>query len=182
MRILSVKPVLWLAVNLHHLFSNAAAVNTQSRSSLTSYAILRSESQMNRIRFWTQNCLTCQWTTALCINCRSIWEQVMEIYRQWRNRLYWRDAHENRIRLIAQPYFGPLSNSPVLFLYSPGKTLLTLSLVQKWLGSPFPEDVWVWWLLIHWLQLQSTPCEALPSVWKSALFPTQILPSSQLCI
>ncbi len=45
--------------------------------------------------------------------------------------------------------------------------LLTLSLVQKWLGSPFPEDVWAWWLLMHWLQLQSTPCEALPSVWIS---------------
>ncbi len=43
--------------------------------------------------------------------------------------------------------------------------LLTLSLVQKWLGSPFPEDVWAWWLLMHWLQLQSTPCEALTSVW-----------------
>ncbi len=35
------------------------------------------------------------------------------------------------------------------------------------LGSPFPEDVWVWWLLMHWLQLQFTPCEALPSVWIS---------------
>ncbi len=45
--------------------------------------------------------------------------------------------------------------------------LLTLSLVQKWLGSPFPEDVWSWWLLMHWLQLQFTPCEALPSVWIS---------------
>ncbi len=56
---------------------------------------------------------------------------------------------------------------PVLFLHSPGKTLLTLSLVQKWLGSPFPEDVWAWWLLMHWLQLQSTPCEAFTSVWIS---------------
>ncbi len=55
----------------------------------------------------------------------------------------------------------------VLFLHSPGKTLLTLSLVQKWLGSLFPEDVWAWWLLMHWLQLQSTPCEALTSVWIS---------------
>ncbi len=55
----------------------------------------------------------------------------------------------------------------VLFLHSPGKTLLMLSLVQKWLGSPFPEDVWAWWLLMHWLQLQFTPCEALPSVWIS---------------
>ncbi len=55
----------------------------------------------------------------------------------------------------------------VLFLHSPGKTLLMLSLVQKWLGSPFPEDVWAWCLLMHWLQLQSTPCEALTSVWIS---------------
>ncbi len=38
-------------------------------------------------------------------------------------------------------------------------------LFQKWLGSPFPEDVWAWWLLMHWLQLQFTPCEALPSIW-----------------
>ncbi len=56
-------------------------------------------------------------------------------------------------------------NSPVLYLLSPGKMLLTMFLVQKWLGSPFPEDVWAWWLLMHWLQLQFTPCEALPSVW-----------------
>ncbi len=55
----------------------------------------------------------------------------------------------------------------VIFLHSPGKTLLVLSPVQKWLGSPFPEDVWAWWLLMHWLQLQSTPCEALTSVWIS---------------
>ncbi len=60
--------------------------------------------------------------------------------------------------------FGLLSNSPVLFLHSPGKMLLTLSLVQKWLGSPFPEAVWAWWLLMPWLQLQSTPFEALPNV------------------
>ncbi len=42
MRISSVKPVLWLVLNLHHLFSkpvDGAAVNTQSRRSLTSYAI-----------------------------------------------------------------------------------------------------------------------------------------------
>ncbi len=33
------------------------------------------------------------------------------------------------------------------------------------LASSFPEDVWAWWLLMHWLQLQFTPREALPSVW-----------------
>ncbi len=36
MRISSVKPVPWLAVNLHQVFSNGAAFNTQSCSSLTS--------------------------------------------------------------------------------------------------------------------------------------------------
>ncbi len=51
------------------------------------------------------------------------------------------------------------------FIFSPGKMLLTMFLFQTWLGSPFPEDVWAWWLLMHWLQLQFTPCEALPSVW-----------------
>ncbi len=60
--------------------------------------------------------------------------------------------------------FELLRNSPVLFLLSPGKMLLTMFLFQKWLGSSFPEDVWAWWLLMHWLQLQFTPCEALPSV------------------
>ncbi len=54
--------------------------------------------------------------------------------------------------------FGPLSNSPVLFLHSPGKMLLTLSLVQKWLGSPFSENVWAWWLL--------TPA-SVHSLWSS---------------
>ncbi len=61
--------------------------------------------------------------------------------------------------------FGPVSNSPVLFLLSPGKMLLTMFLFQKWLGSPFSKDVWALWLLMHWLQLQFTPCKALPSVW-----------------
>ncbi len=61
--------------------------------------------------------------------------------------------------------FGPLSNSPVLFLLSRGKMLLMMFMFQKWLSSPFAEDVWAWWLLMHWLQLQFTPCEALPSEW-----------------
>ncbi len=38
--------------------------------------------------------------------------------------------------------FGPLSNSPVHFLLSPGKMLLMMFRFQQWLGSPFPEDVW----------------------------------------
>ncbi len=70
-----------------------------------------------------------------------------------------------KFTLIWKEDFGPLSNSPVLVLLSPGKMLLTMFLFQKWLGSPFPEDIWAWWLLMHWLQLQFTSCEALPSVW-----------------
>ncbi len=72
-----------------------------------------------------------------------------------------------KLTFIWKEDFGPLSNSPVLFLFSPGKMLLTMFLFQKWLGSPFPEDVWVWWFLMHWLQLQFTPCEGLQSVWIS---------------
>ncbi len=71
------------------------------------------------------------------------------------------------IYFLLKEDFGPLSNSLVIFLLSPGKMVLTMFLFQKWLGSPFPEDVWAWWLLMHWLQLQFTPCEALPSVWIS---------------
>ncbi len=68
---------------------------------------------------------------------------------------------------ILKEDFGSLSNSPVLFLLSPGKMLLTMFQFQKLFGSPFPEDDWAWWLLTHWLQLQFTPCESLPSVWIS---------------
>ncbi len=70
-----------------------------------------------------------------------------------------------KFTLIWKEDFGRLSNSPVLFLFRPGKMLLTMFLFQKWLGSPFPEDVWAWRLLIHWLQLHFTLCESLPSVW-----------------
>ncbi len=70
-----------------------------------------------------------------------------------------------KFTLIWKEDFGPLSKSPVLLLFSPGKMLLMMFLFQKWLGSSFPEDVWTWWLLMHWLLLQFTPCRALPSVW-----------------
>ncbi len=67
--------------------------------------------------------------------------------------------------IIWKGNFGPQSNSPVIFLLSPGKMLLMMFLFQKWLCCPFTEDIGAWWLLMHWLQLQFTPCEALPSVW-----------------
>ncbi len=73
----------------------------------------------------------------------------------------WFPNEMQKFTFIWKDDFGPLSNSPVLFLRSPGKMHLTMFLFQKWLGSSFPEDVWAWWLLI---QLQFTPCEALPCV------------------
>ncbi len=59
---------------------------------------------------------------------------------------------------------GNMSEVPVLRVPHQA-LLLSMFLFQKWLGSSFPEDVWAWWLLMHWLQLQFTACEALPSVW-----------------
>ncbi len=98
-----------------------------------------------------------------------------------------------KFTLIWKEDFGPLSNSPVIFLLSHVKMLLTMFLFQKWLGNPFPEDVWAWWLLMHWLQLQFTPCEALSSVWIGfawqysqacclCTFFYQFLPCNHLCI
>ncbi len=56
----------------------------------------------------------------------------------------------------------------VLFLHSPGKMLLTMFLFQKWLGSPFPEYVWVWWLLLgeHEHLSVLTPA-SVHSLWSS---------------
>ncbi len=93
--------------------------------------------------------------------------------------------------------FGLLSNSPVLFLLSPGKMLLTMFLFQKWLGSPFPEDVRAgdsWCtdssfssLLVKLSQVFESAL--LHSILKlevilvaCAHFPTQCLPSSQLSL
>ncbi len=59
-----------------------------------------------------------------------------------------------KFTLIWKEDFGPLSNSPVIFLLSPGKMFLTM--------FPFPEDIWAWRLLMHSLQLQSTPCDSSP--------------------
>ncbi len=74
----------YISVDTHaHLVSKAGSLISGkfplpafkwSRISLTSYAISLSLSQMNRLRLWTRYCLACQWTTALCIKCRSIWK------------------------------------------------------------------------------------------------------------
>ncbi len=52
--------------------------------------------------------------------------------------------------------FGPMSNSPILFLFSSGKMLLTLFLFQKLLGRHFPEDIWAWLCLIVFSSLRSS--------------------------
>ncbi len=91
--------------------------------------------------------------------------------------------------------FGPLSNSPVIFLFSPGKMLLAMFLFQKWLGSPFPEDRGDSWctdssfssLLVKLSQMFESAL--LDSILKLAVipvacahFPTKCIPFSQLCI
>ncbi len=40
-----------------------------------------------------------------------------------------------KFTFIREHNFGPLSSSPVLFVFSPGETLLTLSVVQEWLDT-----------------------------------------------
>ncbi len=93
--------------------------------------------------------------------------------------------------------FGPLSNSPVLFLLSPGKMLLTMFLFQEWLGSLFLKisehgDSWCTdssfsSLLVKLSQVFESAL--LDSILKLAVipvacahFPIQFHPSSQLCI
>ncbi len=93
--------------------------------------------------------------------------------------------------------FGPLSNSPVLFLLSPGKMLLTMFRFQKCLVALFLKtsergDSWCIdssfsSLLVKLSQVFESAL--LDSILKLAVipvacapFPTQILPSSQLYI
>ncbi len=40
-----------------------------------------------------------------------------------------------KFTFVREHNFGPLSSSPVLFVFSPGETLLTLSVVQEWLDT-----------------------------------------------
>ncbi len=42
---------------------------------------------------------------------------------------------KSKFTFIREHNFGPLSSSPVLFVFSPGETLLTLSVVQEWLDT-----------------------------------------------
>ncbi len=74
-----------------------------------------------------------------------------------------------KLALIWKEDFGPLGNSPVLLLLSPGKMPLALSVVQDWLNKRNTTtvakflDTSVWWLLMPWPQPQSIPCEV--SLW-----------------
>ena len=77
------------------------------------------------------------------------------------------------VLFILKEDFGPLSYSPVLLLPS--------GIVSAWHWEwdtccPFPGQVCAWWLLMHWLQCQSTPGEAFPSSW--IIFTRQV---SQSC-
>ncbi len=73
-----------------------------------------------------------------------------------------------KLALIWKEDFGPLGNSPDLLLLSPGKTCLSLSVVQEWLNKRITTtvakflDTSVWWLLIPWPQPQSISSEVHP--------------------
>ncbi len=64
----------------------------------------------------------------------TIWKQVMEIYRQSRNWLYWRDAHDNRMRYIAQPHLHHICPCESLYI---GAARI------RWFDSK-AGNVWVW--------------------------------------
>ncbi len=52
------------------------------------------------------------------------------------SRLWDPDFQGNaKFTFIREHNFGPLSSSPVFFVFSPGETLLTLSVVQEWLDT-----------------------------------------------
>ncbi len=58
---------------------------------------------------------------ALCAGAKSCWKMKSEF--------------ESKFTFIREHNFGPLSSSPVLFVFSSGETLLTLSVVQEWLDT-----------------------------------------------
>ncbi len=99
---------------------------------------------MNRIRLWMPNYLACQWTTALCINCRSIWKRMMAILCQSRNQLYWWDEHDNRMRLLAQPSVGEESRSRLNIVMSVGDGRCHRLTVQLGLGIENRSHQSVW--------------------------------------
>ncbi len=76
---------------------------------------------------------------------------------QWTNTSRWHHPDSRtlvsklnaKLALIWKEDFGPLGNSPVLLLLSPGKMPLTP----------------VWWLLLPWPKPQSIPSEVHPNSW-----------------
>ncbi len=88
MCISSVKPVPWLAVNLHHLLSDGAAFNTQSRSSLTSYTISRSLSKAIHLRYYDD-----LWWLNAILHCSDLWSRYSLLTRcAWQSCSIYRPA------------------------------------------------------------------------------------------
>ncbi len=99
-----------------------------------------------------------------------------------------------KLTFIWKEDFGALSNSPVLLLRSAGKMLLTMFLVQTWLVALFlkiSERGDSWFSFSSFLVKLSRVFESalLDCILKLAVipvacahFPSQFLPSSQLCI
>ncbi len=103
MRISSLKPVPWLAVNLHHLFSNGAAFNTQSCRSLTSYAISHSWSKAIHLRFWTRYCLACQWVAFTSVAFIFGWTIPLQLCFQSKHSLLLDHSKSSILKLQSVP-------------------------------------------------------------------------------
>ncbi len=84
----------------------------------------------------------------------------MEIYRQSPSRLYWRDGHENRRRLIAQPYnvyYNVWESITVLNFLSESFYFFLSCLSGVWFRSMCWRICLCWGIHV-WL---STPCQTI---------------------
>ncbi len=73
-----------------------------------------------------------------------------------------------KLVLIWKEDFGPLGNSPVLLLLSPGKTPLTLSVVQEWLNERNTTTVTLTRLCV--VALDALTPASVHSLWSSPKF------------
>ncbi len=147
MRISSVKPVPWLVVNLHHLFSDGAAFNTQSRRSLTSDAISHSLSQLNRLRYCDIASLVSD--LRLCVLNAAPFEN-----RWWRLTA---NLTEHAAQLLVQALVvSRLDYCNALLARLPSNTIKTLQMIQNAaarlvFNKPKRTHVTPLFISLHWL-------------------------------
>ncbi len=94
-----------------------------------------------------------KWNQHLHKACQQKEASTLKFPGRW---LHWLWTSENTVDQHQQMTWQPKSSLTVEIshwtssnmysvpLLSPGKMLLMMFLFQKWLGSPFPEDVWAW--------------------------------------